>query len=352
MMTTPLRSHSITDATPALVAESKKSRQFEYSFPEGFNLHYLARIFITLIGLTVATGVCPQETITRARGTGAGETGSSTPSPGSPATHDAMNRVIDGVKEAERAQYLYERVERVESRKLAGDANPQSVKVSRVVPAGTGIAKISLGPDGKPANEDAYRAELDKLLKSLTWAVESGQPQREAYQKVRKKQKERDDLIEATRGAFIFSYLGQETRGNRMLSKYRMEPNPAFKPTSRATSIFTRVKGFLWVDDATQQLARVEGEVTDDISLGLFLAKVYKGSRFMQDRYETAPGLWLPSFSQYDFDGRKFFSSFSVHEKTFYSRYKRIGSPAEAIEKIQAELATLNGTKAKPTEDR
>jgi hypothetical protein len=263
-----------------------------------------------------------------------------------------MNRVIDGVKEAERAQYLYERVERVESRKLAGDADPQSVKVSRVVPAGTGIAKIPLGPDGKPTNEDAYRAELDKLLKSLTWAVETGQPQREAYQKVRKKQKERDDLIEATRGAFIFSYLGQETRGNRMLSKYRMEPNPAFKPTNRATSIFTRVKGFLWVDDATQQLARVEGEVTDDISLGLFLAKVYKGSRFMQDRYETAPGLWLPSFSQYDFDGRKFFSSFSVHEKTFYSGYKRIGSPAEAIEKIQTELATLNGMKAKPTEDR
>jgi len=61
------------------------------------------------------------------------------------------------------------------------------------------------------------------------------------------------------------------------------------------------------VDDAAQQLARVEGEVTEDISLGLFLAKVYKGSRFLQDRYEMAPGLWLPSFSQYDFDGKKVF---------------------------------------------
>ena len=120
-------------------------------------------------------------------------------------------------------------------------------------------------------------------------------------------------------------------------------------PNGRATSIFMKVKGFLWVDDAAQQLARVEGEVTDDISLGLFLAKINKGSRFMQDRYEVAPGLWLPTFSQYDFDGRKFFSSFSVHEKTFYSDYKRIGSPAEAIPQIKTELAKLEATKAAAT---
>src|SRR5262245_30307923 len=62
---------------------------------------------------------------------------------------DVMRQVITGVKEAERALYLYERIEKVESRKDPADATPQSVKVSRVVPAGTGIAKISLGPDGK-----------------------------------------------------------------------------------------------------------------------------------------------------------------------------------------------------------
>ena len=137
-----------------------------------------------------------------------------------------------------------------------------------------------------------------------------------------------------------------------MLLKYRMEPNPAFKPTNRATSVYTKVKGFLWVDDAAQQLAQVEGEVTDDISLGVFLAKIYKGSRFMQDRYEMAPGIWLPSFTQYDFDGRKFFSNISVHEKTFYSGYKRIGLPAEAISQIQSELSRLDEMKAKPARER
>lgn len=257
-----------------------------------------------------------------------------------------MKEAVAGIKNSEHALYLYERIERVESRKDANDGTPQSVRVSRVVPAGTGIAKITLGPDGKPTDADAYRAELTKLLNSLVWAAETGQPQREAYQKVQKKQKERDDLIDATKSAFLFTYVSSEPRGDRTLARYRMEPNPAYHATNRSTSIFSRVKGFVWIDEPSHQLARVEGEVTDDISLGMFLAKVYKGSRFMQDRYEQAPGLWLPSFTQYDFDGRKFFSSFGVHEKTFYSAYKKIGTPAEAIPQIQAELAELNSPKS------
>jgi hypothetical protein len=313
-------------------------------------LHYLPRLVLVVAGLTVLGGSPAQDAITKAVEAGASSASSSRESSHEP-SREVLSHVIDGLKEAERAQYLYERIERVETRRQAVDPDPQSVRVSRVVPAGTGMAKIPLGPDGKPGDADAYRAELDKLLKALNWAVETGQTQREAYQKIQKKQKERDDLIDATRNAFLLTYIGQEARGDRMLAKYRMAPNPAFKPTNRATSIYTKVKGFLWVDEAAQQLAQVEGEVTDDISLGIFLAKIYKGSRFMQDRYEMAPGIWMPSFSQYDFDGRKFFSNISVHEKTFYSAYKRIGSPAEAIPQIQSELARLDEMKAKPVTD-
>lgn len=261
------------------------------------------------------------------------------------ANSQIMSEAVSGAKKAERALYLYERIERVEVRKDPSDPNPQSVRITRVVPAGTGISHIALGPDGAPTTADAYRAELSKLLNSLIWAAQTGPQQRDAYQKIQKKQKDRDDLIEATRTAFIYTLVEHEPRGDRMLSKYRMAPNPSFKSTNRTSSIFAKVKGFVWVDDASHELARVEGEVTDDISLGLFIAKVYKGSHFMQERYEMAPGLWLPTFTQYDFDGRKFFSSFGVHEKTFYSNYKRVGTPAEVIPLIRAEIAQLDSGK-------
>jgi hypothetical protein len=193
-----------------------------------------------------------------------------------------------------------------------------------------------------------YRAALEKLERALELVASGDRSQRDGLEKYAKRKKDRSDLIDATRNAFLYTFVAREARGDRMLSKYSMLPNPAFKPTSRTTAIFAKVHGFVWIDDATEQLARVEGEVTEDISIGLFLAKVYKGSHFMQENYELAPGLWLPSFSQYDFDGRKFFSSFALHERTFYSHYRYVGPPKEALVSIRAELGIPSSAVSDP----
>jgi hypothetical protein len=258
-----------------------------------------------------------------------------------PNDHALVDRVVENQKKSDAAMDVYERLERVETHKVNGENQSTEVKVSRVVPAGTGAAHIPVGPDGKVSDQNAYRAELEKLEKSLIWAAETGRTQRDAYEKIARKRREREELIGAARVAFLFTLIGTEQRDGHVLLKYRMDPNPAFRPTSRATSIYTRVRGIVWIDEATGEMARIEGEVTDDISLGLFLARVYRGSRFMQERYEMVPGLWMPSFSQYDFDGRKFLSSFSLHERTFYSNYRRVGAPKEALELVRAELKEM-----------
>jgi hypothetical protein len=255
--------------------------------------------------------------------------------------HALFYRVVENQKKNDAAMDLYERIERVESRRTNGDNQTTEVKTSRVVPAGTGAAHLPVGPDGQAVDATAYRVELEKLEKSLVWAVDTGRAQHDAYEKIAKKRKEREDLIGAARTAFVFTFLNREERGGRTLLKYRMTPNPTFKPTTRSTSVYTKVKGIVWIDQESGELARIEGEVTEDISLGLFLARVYKGSHFMQERYEMAPGLWLPTFSQYDFDGRKFFASFSVHDRTFYSNYRLVGTPKEALELVRGELRQL-----------
>jgi hypothetical protein len=254
--------------------------------------------------------------------------------------HALFDRVIENQKKNDAAMDSYERIERVEVRKTTADGQIIDVRTSRVIPAGTGAAHLPMGPDGKPV-DPGYRLELEKLERALVWAADTGHGQREAYEKIAKKRKEREDLIGAARTAFVFTYIASEQRDSRTLLKYRMTPNPAFKPSSRATSIYTRVRGTVWIDEASGELARIEGEVMDDISLGLFLAKVYKGSHFMQERYEMVPGLWLPSFSQYDFDGRKFLASFSLHERTFYSKFKLVGSPTETLALVRSELKQL-----------
>jgi len=261
-----------------------------------------------------------------------------------PAKPNLFDRVIANQKKEEAALDLYERVERVEMHKNANNPTDISVKMSRVVPSGTGMDHLPVGPDGRPADAAAYRAALESLEKALTLVVE-GRSQRDAVEKYAKRKKDRLELIEATRSAFLFTFVANETREDRVLAKYRMEANPGFRPTSRLSSIFPKVQGFVWVDEASGELARIEGDVTEDISIGLFLGKIYKGSHFMQERYEFMPGLWLASFAQYDFDGRKLFSGFSIHERTFYSNYRYIGPPKEALTAIRAELGRADLSK-------
>jgi hypothetical protein len=276
------------------------------------------------------------------------EAASEAPPPSEEERRALLERVIANQKKDDLAQYTYERLERLEAQKGTSGAQSPEVKISRAVPAGTGIDRIPVGPDGKPLDAAAYHAELEKLERALSWAAQEGRAQRDAYEKIARKQKERSDLIDATRTAFLYTFVAREKRGERILEKYQLAPNPAYHATSRATSMFAKVRGYVWIDEDAAQVARAEMEVTDDISIGGFLAKVYKGSHFMQERYEMVPGLWFATYSQYDFEGRRLFVSFGIHERTSYSQYRRIGTPKEALQAIRAELGKTDSANADP----
>jgi hypothetical protein len=280
----------------------------------------------------------------------AGQDAGGTPSEGisQAGKSDLFERVVANQKRTDQELDLYERIERLETRKTGSDSSPAEVKVWRVFPASVSNDKIPLSADGKPINAESYRSELQKLEKLLIWAAQKGPGQDEALAKMAHKRKERDDLIEATHAAFIFTLVGHEMRGERSLAKYSMVPNPKYRPNSRNATLLTKVTGYVWLDEQAAELAKVEGEVSEDISLALFLAKVYKGSRFMQERYEIEAGVWLPTYQQYDFDGRKFLLPFAIHERTLYTNYHRVGPPKEAVEVVRGELGKLMGETAGP----
>jgi len=260
-----------------------------------------------------------------------------------PGPSPLLKAVVANQEQSEKELDQYERIQREEGRSMSG---PVDGKIWRVFPTGTGAYKIPLSPDGKPLSPEGYRHDLEKLEKYLVWVTQTGSAQQEAYAKAQRKRKERFDLLEAMYQAFIFTRDGEELRAGRTLLRFTIKPNPSYKPTTRNTIIFKRVQGTVWIDEQSSQMAKIEGTVTEDISLALFVAKVYKGSHFMQERYEVAPGVWQPSFEQYDFDGRKFFSSVSIHERTFYSDYKRVGPPQEAVQVVRAELNKLRAKDA------
>ena len=265
------------------------------------------------------------------------------PAPPSPAeTRAEAERALANLHRDDAALSLYERVERTEQRERGGTSGNVSAQVCRVFPAGPARDCIPLGKDGKPSDWPAYLRRLHDLERQLEWDLQDGSAQREAYARFAKRQKQRYDLLEATRHAYVFTWEGRETRDGRTLDKLRLDPNPAYRPASRLTAILSKAGGVAWVDEATSQLVHLEAEILGDFTLwGGIVAKVNKGGRFIMDRAEVAPGVWLPVFYQYDLDGRKFLFSYGLHEKIFLSRYRQVGPPQESIRVVRAELNNL-----------
>src|SRR5215468_10900380 len=96
-----------------------------------------------------------------------------------PEPSQLLARIIGNQKKDEAAQEVYERIERLETRKNANDPSPL-VKTMRVIPSGTGMDKIPVEADGKPADATAYRARLQSLEHALALIVDNNRAQRDA----------------------------------------------------------------------------------------------------------------------------------------------------------------------------
>lgn len=259
-------------------------------------------------------------------------------------------KLIDNQHRNDEALEQYERIERHVDR-TAGDA-PRVIedRTYRVVPTGTGTMKLLLKDDGKsvdPADYHkqliAWRDLLELMLKPDDFRTRS------AYEKWQKKKQDRKELVDAARNAFLTKWIGQETRNGRLCDVFQVDPSPDFHPRSMVQDVLTRVAAKIWVDHATDQLARGEAHIIRDLSFGGgILGKLYRGGVFSLDQAEVAPGIWLPTRYQYDFTARKFLFTFEEHQYIEVSDYHRDGSPKQALALVENELATGKSTYGDP----
>jgi hypothetical protein len=262
-----------------------------------------------------------------------------------------VERAIANQHRDDAALMEFERTERIQVRKSANDATPSEDKAYRVIPAGTGNARIPIEDHGRATDAEEYRKQLRDLEQALVRVLDpNSAKQKQDNAKFQKHVRDRAELVDTTRDAFRYTWLGRETRDGRTFVKLSAEPNPGYNAPSRTASLFSYVHATVWLDEASAHMARVEAEIIRDISFGGgVIGKLYRGGRFVLERTEVAPGIWLPTRYQYDFGGRKFLFGFETHELTLASNYRRIGPPKEALAAIRRELSAGSGAAAYQT---
>ena len=79
--------------------------------------------------------------------------------------------------------------------------------------------------------------------------------------------------------AFEFRLVGEGKLDGHSIFIIEAMPRQGYQPRSRTAKLFRSLKGRFWVDQQDHQIVKVEAEVIDTISVGLFLVRVAKGSR-------------------------------------------------------------------------
>ncbi len=244
----------------------------------------------------------------------------------------------------------YERIERHVVRTSATANRVTEDKTYRVVPAGSGTLKLLIKDGGKPVSQDEYLRQLRAWEQILEITANLKDPRAKADQeKWQKRTKDREDLVDAARQAYLATWRGRETHDGRVYAKLLLEPKREFQPHSRSAEMLTHARATIWIDEASGQLERGNVEIIKDISFGGgILGKIYRGGRLDMQQAEIAPGVWFPTRYQYDFVGRKFLFGFEVHEYTEIGHYRWLGTPQEALALVRRELQDGQGIPGDP----
>ena len=123
--------------------------------------------------------------------------------------------------------------------------------------------------------------------------------------------------------AFDFRVVGEKVLDGRSLLVIEGVAQPGYNPQSPTARLFRSLKVTFWVDQQDHQIVRVEAEVIDTISMGLFLVRIAKGSRATLERTWVGDGVWLPDRLQVFVTGRLgLLKGLRMEQRVQFSRYR------------------------------
>jgi hypothetical protein len=152
-----------------------------------------------------------------------------------------------------------------------------------------------------------------------------------AEDRARRQKKEADDARETKQiiddgfAVYDIKLVGQEMRDGCQMTIAALTPRPNVQTRTEYGGYFKKFKGQAWVCNDDYQVARIEMEATDDITIGWgLLGRVHEGSKFTFTRTKVNGEIWLPAEAKFEASGRTLlFRKFQLFTVTSYSDYKK-----------------------------
>jgi len=246
--------------------------------------------------------------------------GSSPDKPRNRSELDARQIVTASIAAAERswqARSSYTYTERDENRRLdaLGQVKSNDGDVSRMILVNGARFEQLMERNGQPPSVEERRkrdAELAKLKRET---------QAELVVRLRKDEENKSFLPEL-RQAFDFQLIGEEIVDGRLAYVLHATPHPGYQAHGKYGKMFSKVEGKLWVDKQNFGWIKVDGQVTQSFSMGLFVARVQRGSHVILEQACVGDGVWVPKRIEVRASRILFLKSLDVDRMLTYSDYR------------------------------
>ena len=244
--------------------------------------------------------------------------------PGKPQDHasvvDARQIVSPSIAATERswqARDRYTYMERDEDRRLdsRGLVKSEDVDVTRMMLVNGARFEQLMEHNGQLPSS-AQQRKRDEDLEKLKHETPAEQTAR-----LRKDQENRSFLRDVLE-AFDFHLVGEEIVDGRSAYVLHATPHPGYHAHGKYGNMFSKVEGKLWVDKEDFGWVKVDGQVTQSFSMGLFVARVQRGSHIILEQTCVGDGVWVPKRLELRASARILFLKSLVIERILtYSDY-------------------------------
>jgi hypothetical protein len=188
-----------------------------------------------------------------------------------------------------RARAYYTYTERDENRRLdaRGQVRSNDVDITRMMVVNGARFEQLVTHNGQSSSIENRRKE-DEALEKLKRET----PAERAWRLG--KDEENKSFLQEVLSAFDFQLIGEEFANDRPAFVLQATPHPGYEARGKYGKMFPRVEGKLWIDKRDFGWIKVDGQVTQSFSMGLFVARVQRGSRVLLEETSVGDAVWVP----------------------------------------------------------
>jgi hypothetical protein len=243
--------------------------------------------------------------------------------------------VADKDLENDKRQRDYTYVEREIQNNLDGKGNKKSteIKTYEILEIYGEQVRRLIARDDKPLNAKDAAKEEEKVQKVIDKRKnESDDSRRKREEKEAKEREDGRKFVHEIADAYDFKLVGTEQVNGRETWVIDGEPRPGFVPHMKESKFLPKFHGRVWIDKDDLQLSKMDVEALDTVSIGLVLARIHKGTRFILEQTRVNDEVWLPKQINYKFNARLgLVKGFNIDGEQTYRDYKKFRTSAKII---------------------